>query len=258
MTDLVLSLFPGIGLLDMAFEQEGFCVVRGPDVLWGGDLHSFHPPPDKFTGIIGGPPCQEFSQLRHIIKAKGQQPRHGNLIPLFESIVGEARPKWFLMENVPDAPIPAVDDRVWPHSPPYHVWSILLNDAAVGGMTSRTRRFSFGLAWGKVGPSPFHPEQLALYSPNPVRAVTGDAREVPIKIGGSGKYKGGGMVPNTGRSLPLSEMLELQGFAPNLLDQSPFTMSAKRQVVGNGVPLAMGRAVAKAVLKARRLYEANV
>jgi site-specific DNA-cytosine methylase len=28
---LVLSLFPGIGLLDMAFEAHGFCVVRGPD-----------------------------------------------------------------------------------------------------------------------------------------------------------------------------------------------------------------------------------
>ncbi len=30
--DLVLSLFPGIGLLDMAFEAEGFCVVRAPGV----------------------------------------------------------------------------------------------------------------------------------------------------------------------------------------------------------------------------------
>lgn len=29
MTQLVLSLFPGIGLLDMAFEEEGFCIVRG-------------------------------------------------------------------------------------------------------------------------------------------------------------------------------------------------------------------------------------
>ena len=27
---LVLSLFPGIGLLDRAFEEHGFCVVRGP------------------------------------------------------------------------------------------------------------------------------------------------------------------------------------------------------------------------------------
>lgn len=33
---LVLSLFPGIGLLDMAFEEEGFCVVpwSGPAVGW--------------------------------------------------------------------------------------------------------------------------------------------------------------------------------------------------------------------------------
>ena len=26
--ELVLSLFPGIGLLDKAFELEGFCVVQ--------------------------------------------------------------------------------------------------------------------------------------------------------------------------------------------------------------------------------------
>lgn len=32
-TQLVLSLFPGIGLLDMAFEAEGYCVVRGPDKI---------------------------------------------------------------------------------------------------------------------------------------------------------------------------------------------------------------------------------
>ena len=41
---LVLSLFPGIGLLDMAFEEEGFTVVRGPDSLWGGDIKRFHAP----------------------------------------------------------------------------------------------------------------------------------------------------------------------------------------------------------------------
>ena len=55
MTDLVLSLFPGIGLLDMAFEEEGFCVVRGPDLLWGGDIRRFHPPAGRFEGVIGGP-----------------------------------------------------------------------------------------------------------------------------------------------------------------------------------------------------------
>lgn len=30
---LVLSLFPGIGLLDRGFEDLGFCVVRGPDLI---------------------------------------------------------------------------------------------------------------------------------------------------------------------------------------------------------------------------------
>ena len=39
---LVLSLFPGIGLMDRAFEEEGFCVVRGPDLLWGGNIKTFH------------------------------------------------------------------------------------------------------------------------------------------------------------------------------------------------------------------------
>lgn len=60
---LVLSLFPGIGLIDRAFEEQGFVVVRGPDVLWGGDIRNFHPPAGKFDGVIGGPPCQTFSSL---------------------------------------------------------------------------------------------------------------------------------------------------------------------------------------------------
>src|SRR5437588_5850350 len=102
---LVLSLFPGIGLLDMAFEQEGFCVVRGPDLLWGGDIKRFHPPAGKFDGVIGGPPCQAFSPLRNL---NPKIDRHGNQIPEFERVVSEAGPRWFLMENVPDAPMPRV------------------------------------------------------------------------------------------------------------------------------------------------------
>src|SRR6185503_20744824 len=104
---LVLSLFPGIGLLDMAFEEAGFCVVRGPDLLWGGDVRAFHPPAGKFEGVIGGPPCQAFSRLVHIVRAKGQTPRP-NLIPEYERVVAEAAPAWFLMENVPEAPEPVV------------------------------------------------------------------------------------------------------------------------------------------------------
>ena len=92
---LVLSLFPGIGLLDMAFEEQGFCVVRGPDLLWGGDIRGFHPPPNRFDGIIGGPPCQKFSTAARLRPGLKRQ----DLIPEFVRCVEEAQPTWFLMEN---------------------------------------------------------------------------------------------------------------------------------------------------------------
>lgn len=66
MSKLVLSLFPGIGMLDMAFEEAGFCVVRGPDLLWGGDVRQFGPPAGKFDGVIGGPPCQFASSMSRL------------------------------------------------------------------------------------------------------------------------------------------------------------------------------------------------
>lgn len=117
---LVLSLFPGIGLLDMAFEQEGFCIVRGPDCLWGGDIRRFHPPTGKFDGVIGGPPCQAFSSLAHMVRHNGYEPKFGNLIPEFERCVPEAQPRWFLMENVPAAPLPIVKG--------YGIHSFVLNN----------------------------------------------------------------------------------------------------------------------------------
>ncbi len=60
---LILSLFPGIDLLGRAFEETGFCVVRGPDLITGGDIRSFHPPAKQFAGVIGGPPCQDLFSL---------------------------------------------------------------------------------------------------------------------------------------------------------------------------------------------------
>ena len=102
---LVLSLFPGIGLLDMAFEEEGFCVVRGPDLLWGGDIRSFHPPAGVFGGIIGGPPCQSFSPIGNVNRARwGDDCVMPDLTPEFRRVVLEARPAWWVMENSPHCP----------------------------------------------------------------------------------------------------------------------------------------------------------
>ena len=90
MNGLVLSVFPGIDLLGRAFEEEGYCVVRGPDLLWGGDIRTFRPPAGVFEGVIGGPPCQFASRLRNLNPLCGK--KHGNLIPEFERVVAEAQP----------------------------------------------------------------------------------------------------------------------------------------------------------------------
>lgn len=50
--DLVLSLFPGADLLGRAFEACGFCVVRGPDIVWGSDVRDFRAPAGRFSGVI--------------------------------------------------------------------------------------------------------------------------------------------------------------------------------------------------------------
>src|SRR5690606_13686307 len=61
-----------------------------------------------FDGVIGGPPCQAFSRLANMVRHNGYEPKFGNLIPEFERCVREAAPAWFLMEEVTDAPRPAI------------------------------------------------------------------------------------------------------------------------------------------------------
>jgi|ERR1043166_211157 DNA (cytosine-5)-methyltransferase 1 len=252
MSQLVLSLFPGIGLLDMAFEEEGFCVVRGPDLLWGGDIRRFHPPAGKFDGVIGGPPCQAFSVMRYINPLAGA--KTGNLIPEFERVVEEAEVDWFLMENVRDAPTPRVTG--------YRTTDTLIRDVWVGGSTLRQRRFTFGFHSGNL--APFVVEQVALHTQEPeVSALAGGgAREVPVKMqrdgngghvvkkryGNSGKRSCLGYGGNSGDGL--QRRLAAQGLPKEFLRDAPFTAAGKSTVIGNGVPLPMGRAVARAVKRA--------
>lgn len=236
---LILSIFPGIDLLGMAFEEEGFSVVRGPDLLWGGDVHRFHVPAGRFDGVIGGPPCQAFSRLVHLVRSLyGEGAVKPNLIPEFERVVSEAAPSWFLMENVPGAPLPNI--------PLYQITSRLLRHDAVGGPTSRTRRFTFG----STGPHRFGVEELALHQieVEPTVCATAGGRRVSVAIGGSGKRKRSKPKHETTR--PISVMYELQGLPADFLDSTPFTLAGKRIMIGNGVPLPMGRAIAKAVKRA--------
>jgi site-specific DNA-cytosine methylase len=47
--------------------------------------------------------------------------------------------------------------------------------------------------------------------------------------------------------IPLEKARRLQGLPADFLHDAPFTVEGKIRAIGNGVPLAMGRAVARAV-----------
>lgn len=235
----MLSLFGGLGLLDEAFRLEGFTVVRGPDLLWSQDVRDFHPPSGVFGGVIGGPPCQPFSRLRHMVEANGYAPRHANLIPEYERVVMEAAPEWFVMEEVTAAPLPEVAG--------YVVRPYVLNNRHFGGEQNRVRRVSFGTRNGRglaLEPSLFD-------APVWESVVAGDARRTPVAMVRGGRKSNADLPPRT-----LADMLRLQGLLEDWLAESPFTDTAKRQMIGNGVPLPLGRAVARAVSRAMQQTEA--
>jgi len=262
---LVLSLFPGIGLLDMAFEQEGFCVVRGPDVLWGGDVRRFHPPAGVFDGVIGGPPCQAFSALAELVRFNGHEPRFGNLIPEFERCISEAGPRWFLMENVPAAPVPVVTGFVVRDQVVNNRW--FADEGYVGAEQNRTRRISFGTPDGRS-----LPWDVALWEHNGFAtgvtssdgggvmrgrfpmAVKADPRPTRREARAAVTARHAGRL--TWKTEPgsyvysLEDACELQGLPRDFTEHMPFRKDAKLKAVANGVPLPMGRAIARAVKRA--------
>lgn len=133
---VILSLFPGIDLLGHAFEQTGFCVVRGPDIITGGDIRNFSPPANRFDGVIGGPPCQDYSKLN---RSPGQ---YGNeMLKHYRRVVTESKPAWFLYENVVTAPTFSV--------PEYRQQRFAL-DLAWFTHFSRRRDFVFGSQSGQL------------------------------------------------------------------------------------------------------------
>lgn len=214
---LVLSLFPNIGLLDRAFEELGFCVVRGPDKLWGGDIMNFHPPTNVFWGVIGGPPCQDFSSKR-------RSPPTGyglKMLEQFARVVVETQPEWWLMENV--SRVPTVTELRG------HIFAEL-------GHTYTTQRFDINQGWycdvTRLRHIQFGSKSGRLLNVTR-RAVTPNSQ--------------GAALANDHRPFP--ELCRLQGL-PEDFDLPGFLASEKKRAVGNGVPLQMGRILAQAVVDA--------
>lgn len=210
MGELVLSIFPGIDLLGRGFEERGFCVVRGPDKLWGGDVRDFHPPASVFDGVIGGSPCQDFSRAR-----RSAPTGYGlEMLNEFARVVTEARPKWFLLENVPTVPDVTV--------PGFHMQRFDLNARECGMRQRRLRHFQFGSRDGSF---------LV-----PDRSVTSAPVEI-IALASEGAKVGRRDWPSFCRVQGIEDPLDLRHL----------TIKGRYLAVGNGVPLPMARVLAAAV-----------
>jgi DNA (cytosine-5)-methyltransferase 1 len=209
---LVLSIFPGIDILGRGFESMGFCVVRGPDSLWGGDIRRFHPATGHFEGVIGGSPCQDFSGAN-----RGEKNGYGMaMLKEYARVVSEARPSWWLHENVPGCPdLPAMEGS-------YNRQRFFLTAAECGLSQRRNRVFTYG------------------YQGNPIvitRLFSGAAASQPCCLASEGKR-------SKRRSWP--DFCAAMGLLPDF-DLPGWSIAAKYRAVGNAVPFPMAQVIASAI-----------
>ena len=110
----LISLFSGAGGLDLGFERAGFEIAMANEfdkTIWAtyernhtaplikGDIRSIKETdfPDDIDGIIGGPPCQSWSEAGAL---RGINDDRGKLFFDYIRILKDKQPKFFLAENV--------------------------------------------------------------------------------------------------------------------------------------------------------------
>ena len=222
MSGLILSIFPGIGVWEIAFQELGYCVVRGPEILLGHDLRKWSPAGGKFDGVIGGIPCQAFSRARRIGKGD-RNSLWGDMTPEYNRIVREAKPKWWLSENVPEAPLPDGAN-----------WNAILDAANYGATQRRRRRFCSNLS---LMPCPVARLETVLPT------VTATEHKVGKVADNHARGRAGRAL---GRRLTLEEMNEAFGM-PGDFALPALKVEMHYHMMGNAVPLPMARALAQAI-----------
>ena len=292
----VIDLFAGCGGLSLGFQKAGFALKAGFDSwqhavdVYNENLdHPAHildlsdvdnsvstllPFMDGVSGIIGGPPCQDFSSA-----GKRTESDRADLTEKFATIVTKLNPKFFVMENVARAKHSAAFGRAVQifRENGYGVTEIVLDASKCGAPQARKRLFTIGLLGAEdnafeasllsgLAEKPMtmrdhfgssldldyyyrHPRSYArrgIYSMDePSATIRGVNRPVPP---GYSQHPGdrGDLGPEL-RPLTTQERALVQTFPPE------FTFSAAKthteQMIGNAVPVNLASYVAKQISK---------
>lgn len=159
----VIDLFAGCGGLSLGFIRAGFKVLAGYD-NWDPAIRNYnHNLPSKatkldlsdvklvedtiekadlqFDGIIGGPPCQDFSSA-----GKREEGMRADLTERYAEIVTFFKPRFFLMENVARAKNAGAFKRAVTmlEECGYGVTKLVLNADRCNVPQSRKRLFTVG------------------------------------------------------------------------------------------------------------------
>ena len=119
----IVSLFSGMGGLDLGFFWEGFNIVWANDIrlsatktykmnfgheaICGDILKISLDDIPKADVVIGGPPCQSFS----LVGKRNPDDDRGKLVFRYFEIVKCTEPRFFVMENVPGMASSMIDGK---------------------------------------------------------------------------------------------------------------------------------------------------
>lgn len=291
----VVDLFAGCGGLSMGFANAGFQIVGAFDA-WKPAVDIYnenfdHPAIQLDLGqpsaseiisslapgmIIGGPPCQDFSPAGHRDESLGR----ADLTISFARIVADAKPKLFVMENVPRIRQSRVlaEARDLFKGAGYGLSETVLNAALYGVPQARKRFFLVGQRGGEDG---FFNSELnssqddkamtlrdyfgdslgfehyfrvpRTYARRGVFSIDEPAPTVrgvdrPVPSGYPGHPKDSAPISEEIRTLTQEERAMIQTFPRGF--KLPPQKSTANELVGNAVPVKLAEHVAKSILRA--------
>ncbi|MGN1224028.1 MAG: DNA cytosine methyltransferase [Ruminococcus sp.] len=186
----VISLFSGCGGLDLGFERAGFEIPVANEydkTIWPtfkenhpkthlieGDIRKVNETefPSDVDGIIGGPPCQSWSEAGSL---KGIDDARGQLFFDYIRILRRVKPKFFLAENVSGMLANRHNEAVQNiiklfEESGYNVTLTLVNAKDYGVAEERKRVFYIGFR-----------KDLGIDFQFPVGSTTDDSKKITLK-----------------------------------------------------------------------------